>query len=418
MINELIKDELKKIFDGKPLDKSISFYYRKIADDLNVHPERVRKHHRMLKEKENSGKIVDNDKKTWSFRKSTGDNLESTVIVDFEPKSPEELSKLHKIDLNKYTIKSYWTKMQSNGKFSSSVLAQLKSSDKDVFLQKQVLLDELKSYSPAIVSIPDQKQSAQKLLEIALPDVHFGKLSHSEESGEDYDLKLAGERFSGAINSILSSVNLNQIDRIFFPIGNDMFNVDNMTSTTTAGTPQDTDTRFHKMVRYVKNILIQEIDKLSGIAPVDVVVVPGNHDEQTAFMLGEILDAFYHKNDLVTVENSPKLRKYYQYGNTSILLTHGDKEKHSELGMIFAAEQPKLWADTKYRFIQLGHFHHNKKISYLANDEFQGFQIQILPSLSPNDKWHYGKGFLSLKQAKGFLYDFNKGLIAEYTYSI
>src|SRR6478735_12090421 len=52
--------------------------------------------------------------------------LESTVEVDFEPKSDLDLAKLHKIDLSKYKISTYWSKLKSNGKFTSSVLASLK----------------------------------------------------------------------------------------------------------------------------------------------------------------------------------------------------------------------------------------------------------------------------------------------------
>ena len=86
--------------------------------------------------------------------------------------------------------------------------------------------------------------------------------------------------------------------------------------------------------------------------------------------------------------------------------------------MIFAAENPKLWADTKQRYIQIGHFHHNKKVTTLQTQEFQGFQVQILPSLSGSDAWHKGKGFDSLKQAKAFLFNKEEGLIGEFSYTV
>jgi hypothetical protein len=100
------------------------------------------------------------------------------------------------------------------------------------------------------------------------------------------------------------------------------------------------------------------------------------------------------------------------------MYTHGDKEKHGELGLIFATEMPKLWADTKYRFCKLGHLHKAKKTEYVSLEAHNGFQIEILPSLSGTDEWHYSKGFLSNKQAKGYLYHKQKGEIASYTYSV
>jgi hypothetical protein len=248
--------------------------------------------------------------------------------------------------------------------------------------------------------------------------VHFGKLAHSEECGEDYDLKIAAERYREAIYGLLSHIDTDDVERILLPIGQDMFNVDNGEGTTTAGTPQDTDTRFYKMVRTVKNLLIEIVNELAAIAPVDIVVVAGNHDEQTSFLLGEILDAYYHNTERVIVQNSASLRKYYEYGTVGILLTHGDKEKHSELGMIFAAENPGLWARTTQRYIQIGHKHHNKKIEYLRTQDFQGFQVQILPSLSGPDAWHKGRGYIALKQAKALIYDKVDGLIGELTHTV
>ena len=75
-------------------------------------------------------------------------------------------------------------------------------------------------------------------------------------------------------------------------------------------------------------------------------------------------------------------------------------------------------AATKFREVQLGHFHKNKKINYVSVDDFQGFQIQILPSLSGTDFWHNSKGYNSLKQAKAFLYSKTEGRVAEFTHTV
>ncbi len=86
--------------------------------------------------------------------------------------------------------------------------------------------------------------------------------------------------------------------------------------------------------------------------------------------------------------------------------------------IIFATEQPNLWADTKFRFCKLGHFHKNKKIDYVSVDTYNGFQVQVLPSLSGSDAWHNSKGYLAQKQAKGFLFHKERGLVAEHTYTV
>jgi hypothetical protein len=364
--------------------------------------------------------------------KQEGDSLSITTKVDREIKTLEDLLQVCEVDSTKWEIVSWeckkWdlgiknTANQIETKELYSVSAKFKAIklEENLILQKQVILEELFSSAPSFTKFEktEKPSAGSNLLEISIPDLHIGKLAHREESGEDYDIKIAVERYKTAISSLLSRVNLTNVGKILLPIGNDIIQIDNNQNTTTAGTRVDTDGRYFKIVRSVKHLLIETINTLSKIAPVDVVVVCGNHDSQTTFLIGEILEAYYFNVETVNVLNGAALRKYYKYGNTGMLFTHGDKEKHTSLGMIFAAENPKLWADTKYRFIKLGHLHHNKKIDYITTQEYQGFQVQVLPSLSGSDQWHYGRGYMSLKQAKAFLYDKEAGLIGEFTYSL
>ncbi len=343
--------------------------------------------------------------------------LESQKRSSFEPKDHKELAKLHKVDLDKYKIATYYSKQSGSNNFTSTILCSLRKMDNDPKKQKELLLKELKAELPIFPNI--KVQAGKKYAyEINIPDHHFGKMAWDEESGANYDLKIAEQRYAAAIAELLSFVNLDDVERIIFPIGNDMINIDSRKNETFAGTKQDSDSRFFKIVRTVKEILIKSINSLSLIAPVDVIVVAGNHDPESMFMIGEILDAYYTSNKNVNVDNSPKQRKYYQYGLNGFQYTHGNEENHKDLGLIFATEESKLWGDTKFRFAKLGHFHKNKKLNYVSLDEYQGFQVQVLPSLSSNDAWHSSKGYNSMRQAKGFLYDKKKGQVAEYTHTL
>ena len=346
--------------------------------------------------------------------------LRITKLSTENPTSPEEIIKLHGIDPKKWKLSQFWSK-QKRDKWLVSALFTAISIERDLVSQKNIILDEIKAY---IATRPKQAKTHSKapgkdsLLLISLPDLHFGKLAHKDEVGEDYDIKIASERAKEAVNDLLNRVNIHTIDRILFPVGNDLFNVDNQQSTTTAGTPQDCDTRFHKMVKTTRSVLVEIINQLSYIAPVDVPIVVGNHDATTAFLMGEILEAWYHNDPDVNVQNGAAQRKYYQYHKNGFQFTHGNGENHKDLGLIFATEQPKLWADTKFRFCQLGHFHSAKKINYVSLESHQGFQIEILPSLSGPDAWHSSKGYISNKAAKAFLYHHTKGEIANYTYTV
>lgn len=363
---------------------------------------------------------------------AAGDQLNITIgNVDHEVKTLDDLLAVCEVDTRDWEVLSWQCKkwdlgiknandaIETKQLFSVSAKFKQRKVDTDLNLQKEVILKELFKESKSVDNkiILNRATDKNNLLELALFDVHFGKLAHKEEVGEDYDLKIAASRYAKAINVLLSRIKLNDIQRILFPIGQDLINIDNIAGTTTAGTPQDCDSRFHKIIRTVKQVLITTIDKLAKIAPVDIVITVGNHDEQTSFMLGEMLDAYYHNNSLVNVDNSASLRKYYKFGVNGIMFTHGNREKFNELAMTFAAENPKLWADVSERYVQIGHFHFNK-IQTVQREEVKGCTIQIIPSLSGNDAWHAGKSYKSLKQAKAFLYNKNEGLIGEFNYTV
>lgn len=383
------------------------------------------------------------DKEVKRIMKQEGDILDVSVNnVPFEVKSLEDLLAACEVDTSAWEVLSWqckkWdlgikntdNKIETKELYSVSAKFKALKAETNATLQKDIIVKELFESAPSMDLLNSYSyfmdalegfnaaNDKQFLLEISIPDLHIGKLAHREESGEDYDIKIAVNRYKKAVTDLLSRVNLKQVSKILLPIGNDIIQVDSSKNTTTAGTPVDTDGRYFKIIRAVKDLLIQTITDLAVIAPVDVVVIPGNHDMESSFLLGEIIDAYFHNAQYINVYNSPSLRKYYQFGEVGMLFTHGDKEKHANLGMIFAAENPKLWADTKYRFIKLGHLHHNKKVEYISTQEFLGFQLQILPSLSGNDSWHKNKGFLSLKQAKSFLYHPTQGMIGEFTTTV
>lgn len=371
-------------------------------------------------------KEIDQTMKTISKMDTTwhekGDVATLEIMTPDQVKNPKDLIASCNID-DSWEVEEFWQSNKSN-KWNISAKFKRKKIDENKLLQAQYLLDNLhhnRSLSENNFAISELYKKTlskrKKLLEISIFDLHIGKLSWEDESGESYDSETACKRFKEAAKNLVSRIDSSEIERILLPIGNDMINIDNTNYTTTAGTPQSCDSRFPKMIQTAKNAIIEVIDMLLVIAPVDIVIVPGNHDEHTMFTLGEILHAFYRSDQNVTVFNTPKLRKYYQYGVNGLMFTHGNFEKHADLGLLFATEEPELWANTKYREAHVGHFHKLKTTHYVNVNEEVGFKVRILPSLSGTDKFHYSRGYHSNKAAKAFLYDIDKGMIAEYTYN-
>lgn len=256
------------------------------------------------------------------------------------------------------------------------------------------------------------------MLELCIMDAHLSKLAWGEETGgANYDMAVCEQRVDDAVDDLLAQAHGYVLEKIVLPWGNDFFHYDTLSGTTTAGTPLDRDSRFQKMFRKGRAIASRAIRKCAEIAPVDLVIVPGNHDEITSFLLGEVLAAEFENDARVTVDNSPRLRKYVRYGANLIGFTHGKEEPHKKLPLIMAQEVPELWAATRFREFHTGHFHKSKVADSVPVDSHNGVRVRTLQSLSGTDAWHAKMGYVGeTGGAEAFVWSANKGLRANLFY--
>jgi hypothetical protein len=270
----------------------------------------------------------------------------------------------------------------------------------------EAIFRRLADQAPAYHPVQYARPTAPHLLEVDLFDVHFGKLAWGRETGEDYDLKIAERIFGEAVEDILSRASGREIDRILLPIGNDFFNIDGISNTTTAGTPQDTDGRYQKIIEAGEMAVIQAVERLRMIAPVKVLYVPGNHDRISVWHLCRTLWARFHRCPEVSVDYEPSPRKYYMYHRTLIGFVHGNEEKLSSLPIIMATEVPALWAAAERREIHIGHWHQSRKTETTPVATHDGVKVRTLQSLSGRDAWHARRGYLGgTRAAEAFLFD-------------
>jgi hypothetical protein len=234
-------------------------------------------------------------------------------------------------------------------------------------------------------------------------------LAHSVETGRrPYDVKIAVATFERALEGLIDRTKHYDYEEVLLVVGNDLFNSDNPENTTTSGTAVTTDGRFHKTFWSVRKMMVKAILRLRQIAKVRVIVVPGNHDRQTAFHLGDSLECYFHDDAMVTVENTPASRKYVEWGKCLIGFCHGDEGQRSDYALLMAAEMPGAWGKTKWREMHTGHYHK------LHTEEYHGVRVRILSALTEADDWHSRQGFVgALRQAEAFVWSKEEGLIAE-----
>lgn len=370
---------------------------------------------------------------TYSFKES-GDNAEVSKVTNTRIKTLDDLIRVCEIDTNIWEItkwecskwdsparlRHYEGKHRVDDELTISELWRVKA-----FLKKNLpliqlndlkseVLKEIASHSPIYPVIERKPKTGKKLLEIDLPDPHIGKLAWAEETGQDQDVKTIHNDFIWAVNELIEYAKIYDVEKILFPIGNDFFNSNSLANTTVNGTRQDEDTRWKKTFRIGRQIAIEAIDRLREVAPVDVVIVPGNHDFERVYTLGEVLSAWYRNCSDVDVENTPEIRKYYTYGKNLIGFTHGNEERIDNLPLIMASEKPSLWAESRFREWHLGHYHKKKEYKWVDLDEHCGVIVRHLRSLTATDAWHYQKGYIgSVRGGQAFVYDHVSGLVSQ-----
>ena len=263
---------------------------------------------------------------------------------------------------------------------------------------KADLLDYIETRSVKVPKIKYKKSKDPICYEISLPDIHYGKIT-------DEPMNIIEEHYIQAIIDLHKKADGLEIDRFLLPVGNDGLNSEGMSRATTKGTPQQDSMRWRESFRGYWHLVSKAIDYLAQFAPVDVIVVQGNHDFERMFYAGEVLDAIYKNNKNVTVDNSLDARKYYEYGINMIMFTHGDKEKTQELPLLIATEQPAMWSRAKVREVHCGHRHKEML------NEYMGTKVRFIPSICGNDLWHKTQGYVgTLRCGQAYIWNKNRGL--------
>ena len=332
--------------------------------------------------------------------------IESTIVTDFEPKDDIELAKLHKINLDKYVITNYWSKMLPSGKFTSSVFSKKKEA-KDY--SPEDFAKFLENYKPNNIEVtksPNFKDVVN--VEISISDYHLAKKTVDGDNSP----KARAEKYFDVAQSLINNVISNyHIDTVVLPISNDFFHTDNYQHQTTNGTPQDTIMDYADEYEVGFALLVDTINMLrQHSSTVHVVLVQGNHDRTKSFYLAHALDVYF--SDALDVEftREHSVVKGLTLGNTFIGWHHGNC-KIEDLPLLFAThpQYSQAFGNAKYREVHTGDKHH-----YMAK-EVKGVRIQQMPSLSGTDRWHLDNNYVhSVRAALALVYDVELGKIAEF----
>jgi hypothetical protein len=316
--------------------------------------------------------------------------------------------------------------------------APASQEETDQFLETiQGAIADLKDMDVPEYTIREQPDG-ECLLVIDLADIHVGKLSAETETGYTYTRDIAVQRMVEGTRELIRKASGMGIGRILFVLGNDILHVDNARSSTTSGTPQDTQGTIHQMYRDAFAGYVGSIELARLTAPVDLIFCPSNHDWLMGWCLAQQVGAWFRLAPDVTATEynlSEKHRKYYRYEGNLIGLTHGDGAKEADLYPLMMTEARAHISDCTHRYWYVHHLHHKirKQAGVLSHKrekdhigmtmmhnaarsmEGDNVQIEYVRSMSPPDGWHDRNGYVNRQAVECFVHHPHDGQDGRFT---
>lgn len=225
---------------------------------------------------------------------------------------------------------------------------------------------------------------------INIGDAHLGMLAHEAETGANFDLKIAEAELMAAISILIDE--LPACERLVIQDVGDFTHYENMVGVTEAsGHALDFDGRFPKMIEVYARLMRFIVDKaLSKAHNVDVIISQGNHSRTNDIWMATLLRAVYGPTGRVNVLNNHSPYIAYRMGKTFVMCHHSDKCKPAKLADVMATDYAQDWGESEYRYIDIGHIHHNMVLK-----EHPGVVIESFNQLAPRDKWASDGGYRS-----------------------
>ena len=219
----------------------------------------------------------------------------------------------------------------------------------------EALKEEIPHEAPAPLAVG--RFDANLMNCYVITDYHLGALSWGEETGADWDLKIAEDTlvawFSRAIEQspAAETALLAQIS--------DFLHWDGFDPVTPAHRNLlDADTRFPKLVRVAIRVLRRVIRMLLAKHPkVHIIMADANHDPASQVWLREWLSVLYEDDERVTVDTSPSPYNVFEFGKVAIFTHHGHKRKVTNVAEVLAAKFREIYGRTKYAYAHMGHLH-------------------------------------------------------------
>lgn len=275
------------------------------------------------------------------------------------------------------------------------------------------VIDGMKSdITPVSAVPPPKKRQNEKLLNLyTVSDFHLGMLAWVDESGDDWDMKIAEDLFSKWFDAAFQKAPDAGVGVI--NLLGDFAHFDSLDAVTPAsGHVLDADTRYQKLVRYMIRMVRRVVNMaLVKHKSVRLLIVQGNHDESGMIWLAEMFNTLYDNEPRVFVDTSPDVYKMVQHGKTTLFFHHGHKARFDAIEPVMIAKFRKAFGESVYSYAHVGHLHHQKIV------ESRNMIVEQHRTLAAKDAYASRGGWMSGRSANVITYSAEYGEVARLTIS-
>ncbi|AKY03035.1 hypothetical protein [Salmonella phage fSE4S] len=285
-------------------------------------------------------------------------------------------------------------------------------AERQVELMRAVI-DGMKSDITPVSSVPrPKKRLNEKLLNLyTISDFHLGMLAWADESGDDWDMKIAEDLFSRWFDAAFQKAPDAGVGVI--NLLGDFAHFDSLDAVTPAsGHVLDADTRYQKLVRYMIRMVRRVVNMaLVKHKNVHLLIVQGNHDESGMIWLAEMFNTLYDNEPRVFVDTSADVYKMVQHGKTTLFFHHGHKARFDAIEPVMIAKFRKAFGESVYSYAHVGHLHHQKIV------ESRNMIVEQHRTLAAKDAYASRGGWMSGRSANVITYSAEYGEVARLTIS-
>ncbi len=221
-------------------------------------------------------------------------------------------------------------------------------------------------------------------------DGHLGMISYEHEVGHNFDLKIAKRDLMIAMKTLIDREP--QCERCVIQDMGDMTHYDNNDGVTAAsGHALNYDTRYSKMIDIYGDVMKFIIEYAARkFKYVDVIINQGNHSRVNDHAAQKFLSMMYAKTPRIQILDNQSVFIPYRMGNTFVMTHHSDKCKPKNLAQVMATDFAEDWGESRYRYIDIGHVHHNMIVK-----EHPGVSVESFNQLATMDKYAHDGGWRS-----------------------